>query len=115
MDCCASLVSGVSSGFHTVFQSFTRHSVNVLCILKKMSGMRLHKIFSYLRVAQKMKVAHLCLQRPETIVSKFSGARNVLQDSMKDIMETVAEVPLLMHIEASNSVYGFSYVYLEHS
>ena len=80
-----------------------------------MSGIKLHKIFSYLRVAQKMKVAHLCLQRPETIVSKFSGARNVLQDSMKDIMETVAEVPLLMHIEASNSVYGFSYVYLEHS
>ena len=39
-----------------------------------------------------MKVANLCLQRPETVVPKFSGARNVLQDSLKDILETVAEV-----------------------
>ena len=31
---------------------------------------------------------------------KFSGARKVLLDSLKDILETVAEVPLLMHIEA---------------
>ena len=62
-----------------------------------------------------MKVAHLCLQRPETVVPKFSGARNVLQDSLKDILETVAEVPLLMHIETWNSVYGFSNVYIEHS
>ena len=53
-----------------------------------------------MRVAQKMKIAHLCLQRPETVVPKFSGARNVLQDSLKDILETVAEVPLLMDIEA---------------
>ena len=62
-----------------------------------------------------MKIAHLCIQRPKKVPHKLSGTRYVLLDSLKDILETPTEVPLKMHIETSNSVYGISNVYLEHS
>ena len=75
----------------------------------------LHTFFSFLRVGQKMKVAHLCIQRPKKVPQKLSGTRNVLLDSLKDILETLTEVPLRMHIETSNLVSGFSNVYVEHS
>ena len=62
-----------------------------------------------------MKVAYLCIQRPKKVPSKLSGARNVLLDSLKVILETLTEAPLLMHTETWNSVYGYSNAYVEHS